>query len=250
MIKIAHLYYDLLNLYGDDGNLKAITYCLDKLNIEYSLDKITINDEFDLLAYDFIYVGSGTEKNLYLAINDIKKYESQIRQYIDDNKIFLATGNALDMFGKFIDSFSGEKIDTLDIFNFCSKEKNKRNVGEVMFAMGSIKPLIGFLNNTFSIEEETVKNYSNLFEIYKSIGYTITKNAEGVTKNNFYGTHIIGPILVRNPEILRYFVSRLIQEKNIELEDSITKIDTEFELKARDEFINNYYKNQKPKKLC
>ena len=88
------------------------------------------------------------------------------------------------------------------------------------------------------------------FEIYKSIGYTITKNAEGVTKNNFYGTHIIGPILVRNPEILRYFVSRLIQEKNIELEDSITKIDTEFELKARDEFINNYYKNQKPKKLC
>ena len=247
MVKIAHLYYDLLNLYGENGNVKALNFALDTLNIDYTTDYLTIDSNIDFLSYDFIYLGSGTEENLNLVANDIKKYEDDIRKYIEKNRLLLATGNSLDLFGKYIKLKNDTKISTLDIFNFFAKENDKRIVGEVMFSMGSIKQLIGFFNFQNILQEEVVKNYSNLFVISKTIGFESKKIEEGIMKNNFYGTHIIGPILARNPEILRYFISRLIENVDIQLDTF--KIDTDFEQKARENFIKNYYLNKKKKNL-
>mgnify|MGYP003302408778 CR=1 FL=1 len=250
MIKIAHLYPELLNLYGEDGNLKAITYALSTLNIEYSITNLTINSKFDICNYDFIYIGAGTEENLKIVANDIKKYTDDLKKYIENNKILLSTGNSLDLFGQYIKLPNDEKISTLDIFNFSSIENEKRIVSEVMFKMGTIEPLIGFYNNKISINEATVKNYNPLFEIYKTIG--IDKNEfkfNGVTKNNFYGTHILGPILARNPELLKFFIARIIEISDVKNENLNSSLDLHFEYLAREEFIKNYYDKKKKSKI-
>ncbi len=247
MIKIAHLYYDILNLYGEDGNLKALSYALSTLNIEHKIEKLTINDNIDFMLYDFVYIGSGTEKNLILALQDIKKYTNDIKKYIENDKIFLVTGNALDMFGKYIKLKDESKISTLDIFNFSSKENSDRIVCEVMFKMSTISPLIGFYNHSNILCHNLVKNYSSLFEITKTIGLDITSTEEGITQKNFFGTYIIGPLLVRNPELLKFFVSRIIDICNVKLEDNTPKLNLDFESKSKNEFIKNYYEQNKKK---
>ena len=248
MIRIAHLYYDLLNLYGEDGNIKALLNALSKLNIEYSFDKLSINDDINFQNYDFIYIGSGTENNLNIVLDNIKKYIKDIKNYIDSGKIMLITGNAIDMFGKYIKTIDENKIYTLDIFNFYSIEQEERIVSEVMFKMDTLKPLIGFYNTSYSMCEEVVKNYNKLFEVSNIIGYNKDKiKFVGINKNNFYGTHIIGPLLVRNPELLRFFINRIIEVCNIEI-DSVS-LDFSFEQKAKEEFIKNYYEKKKVKKL-
>lgn len=249
MIKIAHLYYDILNIYGEDGNLKALENALNTINIQYTIDKLTLNDSIDFISYDFVYIGSGTEENLKLAILDIKRYENDLKKYIDKNKVILVTGNAIAIFGKYIKNLDNTKTDCLNIFNYHLKENNTRIVADVMFELTSPRKLLGFFNTKYLIVEEMVKNYSSIFNIKKSIGYQFENKSEGITKNNFYATSIIGPIMARNPDFLRFILSRILEESQIILDDSTPAIDFNFENKAREEFIKNYYENKKSKKL-
>ena len=86
MIKIANIYYDLLNLYGDTGNCKALAYHLRETGEEVSVDNIRFGDNINFNEYNLIFIGSGTENNLKLALEDILKYK-------DDANIFGAIVN-------------------------------------------------------------------------------------------------------------------------------------------------------------
>lgn len=249
MVKIANLYYDLLNLYGEDGNIKALSNALDFLDVEYTIDNLTISDNLDLLSYDFIYIGSGTEKNIKLVANHMLKFQDMFKSYIDHDKVILATGNSPALFGKYIKNLDESKTITLNIFNYHYIEKKERIVSEVMFKLGNFHKMIGFYNTSYEIHEEHVKNYSNIFKINKSIGYNFKNENEGISKNNFYGTNIIGPILVRNPEFLRFIISRILEKCEIILKDSTKAMSFDLETKAREEFIKNYYENKKNKKI-
>lgn len=107
MIKMLHLYYDVMNLYGDYGNVSILKKHLEDQGFEVILDKRTIGEEVNLEEYDFIFIGSGTEKNLDMVLNDLKKYKEKLKQYIDKEKVIFLTGNSFEMLGKSIDEESG-----------------------------------------------------------------------------------------------------------------------------------------------
>ena len=77
-IKIADLYYDLLNLYGEQGNVLALEKAFKNQDIETVIDLISIDDKKDFNKYDIVYIGSGSEENLKLALNDLKKEANKI----------------------------------------------------------------------------------------------------------------------------------------------------------------------------
>ena len=68
------------------------------LEIKY----LSLNDKKDFSKYDLVYIGSGTDKNLLLALDDLIKYKKDIKNYIDKNKFMLVTGNAIELFGEYI----------------------------------------------------------------------------------------------------------------------------------------------------
>ena len=59
-MKILHLYHDIMNLYGEYANVAALKRMLEKNNVSFEIDTLSVNDTLQLLDYDFIYVGSGT----------------------------------------------------------------------------------------------------------------------------------------------------------------------------------------------
>ena len=63
-IKIAHLFPEELNLYGENGNIKALKFYLLKENITPKIININLDDELNMQDYDFIYIGSGRKKIL------------------------------------------------------------------------------------------------------------------------------------------------------------------------------------------
>ena len=96
IINICYLYYDLLNLYGEIGNIKALTKCFETQKIKVNVDRLSINDNIDFNKYDLIYIGCGTENNLLIALNDLLRYKKEINEYIESNKFIIATGNSID----------------------------------------------------------------------------------------------------------------------------------------------------------
>ena len=196
MIKIAQLYPDELTLYGESGNIKAITYELNKKDIAYEIIKIDKEDELNFDEYDFIYIGSGRKSSLEDVKRRLLPYKNDILSYIEQEKIMLVTGNAISIF-----SF----LDLYDIAYY-----DKRIVLDVIATTSLCKGIIkGFQNTEYLID--STKNI--LFNMDNGCGNNGTK-MEGYQYQNFYATSIIGPILARNDNLCNYFINILSKECN------------------------------------
>ncbi len=235
MIRIAHLYYDLMNLYGDNGNVKAIKYQLENQGIKTIVDFLTVDDNIDFDKYDLIYIGPGTYDNQKIVLADLMKYQKNIKRFIDDNKFIIATGNALEFFGKNIKPLNGKKTKALNIFEFESEEIDLRLVGETVATCNNLKKeVIGFQNqNSIITNLETP-----WFKLTKGIGSNVNSNIEGINYKNFYGTYMIGPILVRNSELLELICKKLVLQKNKDFK--FKSFNVTLENKAYNEYIKNY----------
>lgn len=214
-IVIGHLFYDLLNLYGESGNILAIKNALENKNIEVEIKQISIKDELNLEELDYIYIGSGTENNQLIALDYLKKYKNEIIEAINNNKLFLVTGNSIELFGKEIVANDDLKIEAIGAFDYYTVRTKNRIVSECSFNFDEINSkIIGFTNH-----QGITKNIKNpLFVKYKEDTNEILAE-DGIHENNFFGTYVIGPLLVRNPEFLEYIIKELIsiKEDNLEL---------------------------------
>lgn len=217
-INILHLYYDLMNLYGESGNVKALMNAFSSQDINTNIDYLSIEDEIDFNKYDLIYIGSSTEENQMVALNDIMKYKDKLYKYINDNKFILCTGNSLELFGSKIND-----IDALKIFDYKSKYVDKRIVGDYINDT-IFNKIIAFQNRGSKLEDNDIPF------IEKEIG---------VNYNNFYGTYLIGPLLVRNPNITEYFVKEIIKLKYKDFD--FKDFDFSLEEEARNNYLKNYY---------
>lgn len=208
IIHIAHLYYDLMNLYGESGNIKALKMQLENQGIKVKIDFLTITDTLRFSDYDFVYIGMGTEQNQQIILKHLSPYKKEIEKAIEDGTFFLVTGNALELFGKYI--ITNKKIKGLNIFSFETRQQELRIVEECIGNTSFInKPILGFQNRCGVMQN--VKEDSFL-TLTKGTGYAPKTIQEGIVKNHFYGTYLVGPILIRNPELLKYFVKQLILE--------------------------------------
>ena len=99
-IKIAHLYYDLMNLYGEHGNVLALTHHLEGHQVKSIVHSLSIEDDFDLTKYDLVYIGCGNKEAFELVREDVLKRKENFKKALDQGTFFFTTGNSLDLFGK------------------------------------------------------------------------------------------------------------------------------------------------------
>ena len=208
-MKILHLYHDLMNLYGDYANVSALCRILDTNGIEYTLDKQSLGYELSLLDYDFIFVGSGSEESQKKALDHLRDYREDLKEYIESGKVALFTGNSFEMMGKSISSFLGE-FEALGIFDFTTSEQNKtrKTADAIVKFEGLDTELVGFINKCSTIEGIETP----LFEVIRGLGNTNDK-CEGVLYKNLFGTHLTGPVLVKNPHFIKYIAEKLVGEE-------------------------------------
>lgn len=219
---IAYIYSDLMNLYGENGNIKALKYAFNSQGVNVIIDNLSIGSNFNLHKYDVIYIGMGTENNQRFVLKDILKHKKEIKEYIESGKTFIATGNSIELFGK---SINDEKA--LNIFKYTSKNIDKRLVGDVFVSESDISDkIIGFQNRGSMIE-------NNEYPLYNE------EENLGVKYKNFYGTYLLGPILARNPELLKYIVSNVIKMKDENFK--FKSFDLKLNKQAYKTYLKNYY---------
>ncbi len=209
-MKILHLYHDLMNLYGEYGNLCMLKRVLEQKGAQVEIIKKSIGDEFDFSDVDMIYIGSGTERNQKVMLEHIKPYSEQLKKFAEE-KLMLCTGNSFEIFGKGIrktkpSENEPEYYPGLGWFDYETTETDERTVIDVTAESSIISgEIIGFINKCTEITGIT----SPLFNIKGDEGNQKGQGSEGFVSKGFYGTHIIGPLLVRNLNVCEYFANKL-----------------------------------------
>jgi CobQ-like glutamine amidotransferase family enzyme len=143
-MNIEILYPEYCNLYGDTGNTRFLQTCIPDGNFIFT----GLNDipHFCNNPVNLIYLAPTTESCQEEIIELFMPYKEKIAELIDNNVVFLATGNALEIFGKYIQRPDGSKIEALGIFDIYSIRGDNDRFNELELGKFGELEIVGFKN--------------------------------------------------------------------------------------------------------
>lgn len=201
---IEILFDEICNLYGDPQNAEYLRVSLP--NAEFIHTSLDAKPYFADNNPDMILIGSMSDSVQESVVTKLRIYKDRLLELINDNVVILATGNACEIFCKSIENLTLEtSFDALNIFPYDIKiDWFNRYNGKVLGKFNNML-ITGFKSQFSMIYGD---NSAEPF-IYVDRGIGINKNSklEGFRRNNFFGTHILGPILPLNPHFCEYLIS-------------------------------------------
>ena len=160
-----------------------------------------------------IYLGPMSEKNKIKVLNKLKKYKERIKELIDNNVIFLFTGNSIEILGKTIKTNDNKIIEGLNIFNIETIENEQNRYNSLYLGKFNDIKIVGYKSQS----SNSIINETPLFETIREEN---NSKYEGIRKNNFFGTNLLGPILILNPYFTKY-IFKLLNKDNILYEEEL-----------------------------
>lgn len=235
-LNICHLYPDLLNSYGDLGNILTLKYRTEKRDIKVNIANISIGDDFDPEKYDIVFFGGGQDYEQAIVSKDlINTKKLAIGQYIDEGKVLLAICGGYQLLGKYYTTDKGEKLPGAEILDIYTESGDTRFIGNsVIYNEELDETYVGFENHS---GRTFIGNMKPLGKVMSGYGNNGQDGSEGCIYKNTYCTYFHGSLLPKNPELADRLISTALEMKygeNIKLEP----LNDDIELKAKNFIIN------------
>ena len=199
-IKICHLYHDVLNLYGDTGNVITMKKRLEWRGFETSVTDLSFG-EFDLSSgYDIIFIGGGQDFEQGILTEDLFKYKSGwLKEQIENGTTVLAICGGYQMLGNYYITDKGENIKFLGAVDLYTKASSPRMIGNIVYSteLNGKSPVAAFENH--SGKTYLGKGVSPLGKVIKGFGNNGEDGTEGARYKNVFATYGHGPLLPKNP---------------------------------------------------
>lgn len=237
IIRIAHLYPDMLNLYGDRGNIIALTQRMQARGIEVKTDAITMGKSFNADDYDILFIGGGQDFEQDVLLDDLQKgKDAEINKAIHSGKVMLAICGGYQMLGKYYKTYDGKKLGYMGALDFYTEGKEERMIGNYAFKTKEGIEIVGFENH--SGRTYLGKGVEPLGIMIKGFGNNGEDKTEGVRYKNTFGTYSHGPVLPKNPQFADLLISKALENKYGKSE--LCELDDSLEAKARKQVMKLY----------
>ena len=230
-LRICHLYPEVLNLYGDRGNIRCLQQRLLWRNIDCEITQVKIGDRADLSAFDLFFIGGGQDFEQEVLLGDLKSGKAaEIHAAIEDGKTFLCICGGYQMLGHYYETYEGVKCEFLGAIDFYTVGGKVRMIDNYAFRLGEESggsTVVGFENH--SGRTYLGPGVKPLGTVLKGYGNNGEDKTEGVRYKNVFGSYSHGPILPKNPElcdeILRSALERRYGRADLSpLEDRFEKL--------------------------
>lgn len=215
-LKILHMYPDLLDLYGDSGNVEILKYRCQKRDITLEVSKHVIGDEnTNFSDYDIVYLGGGADLEQQHLADDLLKCRDKIKQAYKNGTFFLMICGGYQLLGKYYKDSNGEKIPGLGLFDYyttASTDKRKRCIGNIVIEAdlnGKPYKVIGFENHG----GQTQNVDSPFGKVLAGNGNVFNGQSEGYTEKNVIATYLHGPLLSKNPKLADHIINYAVSRK-------------------------------------
>ena len=149
-------------------------------------------------------MGAMTERMQTMVINKLMPYRERIIELIKKDVPFLITNNALEIFGRWIENEDGSREKALGIFDFYAKRDMMHRFDGLLKGKFKGMPILGF-KTQFSMAYSSQFKHT-FIQVEKGVGMNPSVDVEGIHVHNFFGTYLVGPFLVMNPEFTRYLM--------------------------------------------
>lgn len=223
-LKLAHLYPERLNLYGDYGNILALKRLAKFYDIELEYHAILLGQEVQLEDYDLYFMGGGQDHEQNALMEDfLQKKGESLKANFENNKVFLGICGGFQLLGKAYITQNQKHIQGLSYFSMTTEGKEERLISNVVAHLNenllkdfppqqkSDLLLFGFENHSGQTFLE--ENLEPLAHILVGTGNAKMLSTEGAFKQHVFGTYLHGSFLPKNPFFTKYLLHLALKQK-------------------------------------
>ena len=214
-LKICHLYPDVLNLYGDGGNIMCMRKRLVWRGIGAEITRLPIGAKESLAPYDIVFIGGGQDFEQQVLLEDLHRGRAdEIRAAANDGVVFLTICGGYQMMGHYYETFDGQRCDFIGLLDLRTVGAKQRMIGNYKFrctenAGGSV--IVGFENH--SGRTYLGQGLEPLGTVLSGFGNNGEDKTEGAHWKNVFGTYSHGPMLPKNPAFCDLLLSTALERK-------------------------------------
>lgn len=238
-IKILHLYPDLLNLYGDKGNIECMKKRLIWRGIDAEAVTYTCSDTgFDLSDVDIVFIGGGSDREQKIVCGRLLEHKRELKSYVEDNGALTAVCGGYQLLGKYY-KLGSEMIEGLDILDIYTEQGNKRLIGNIVLEPDFLgQKIVGFENHG---GRTYIGGHKPLGKVLYGYGNDDNSGAEGVVYKNVVATYLHGPLFPKNPQLCDYVLINAIKRRYPDFA-GLAPLDDEMENTANEYIIKRFQK--------
>ena len=219
-IQLTHLYPEDLCIYGDVGNVLTVKWVLDELGYKVNLNDINVGDALSKTSH-WYFIGGGSDKSQYSIEQDLLSKKTQLKKDVAAGVPLLAICGGLQLLGEEFVGGDGESALGLGIFPIVTKapdaEVSSRSVGNIVIKSEYGK-VVGFENHGGQTTA-TSGEFRPLGEVLTGNGNNKTDSLEGCVVGSAIGCYLHGPVLTKNPELLKHTISQILEQVGEELNE-------------------------------
>ena len=209
-ITIGHLYPDLLNLYGDRGNIACLMQRCIWRGIEAETIEFNTGDVIDFSNLDIVLLGGGSDREQAIVCRNLLEIQRQFKEYVEDDGVVIAVCGGYQLLGKYYKTDDG-MIEGLNLVDIYTEQEEGRLIDNIVLESPlADMPVVGFENHG----GRTYINGNQPFgKVLYGSGNDGKSGYEGVIYKNVIGTYLHGPLLPKNPQICDYLIQKALERK-------------------------------------
>ena len=200
-LRVCHLYGNLMNTYGDNGNLLMLQHRAKKLGYEVETTLISLEEDFNAEDFDIVMFGGGQDFEQTVVAKDLQNKKEALIQYIEDNGVVVAICGGFQLLGRYYVNASGERLNGISAIDVCTNGQfPSRLIGDIdIFNEDFGETYLGYENHIG--RTYLGKNMKPLGKVVKGFGNNEEDHVEGCHYKNVFCSYFHGPILVRNQHL-------------------------------------------------
>lgn len=238
-LTIVHLYPDLMNIYGDRGNIIALKQRALWRNIDVKIIPISLGDNLETGIADIYFLGGGQDSSQNVVANDLQRLKKIIKTDVENGTVALTICGGYQLFGHYYKDQKGKKLKGISIFDAHTIAGKKRMIGNIKIKTNIIDPgsiILGFENH--SGQTFLGKNEKPFARVLKGHGNNPRQHQEGIIHKNAIGTYLHGSLLPKNPRLADWLITKALQKKYPDFK--LSPLDDKLEEKTFKEAVSRF----------
>lgn len=233
-LTIGHLYPDLLNLYGDRGNIQCMKKRCEWRGIDVEIREYQLTDPIDFSGLDIVLLGGGSDREQQIVCTTLQNIRDDMKAYVEDGGSVIAVCGGYQLLGHYYETGEG-KMKGLSLVDLYTKQGSPRLISNVVLKSEDFPyEITGFENHG----GRTWIGENNPFgRVVFGYGNNGEDKMEGILYKNVVGTYLHGPLLPKNPHVCDYLLRNAMNRKYGRTD--LAPLDDSQEMEA-----NQYIKNR------
>lgn len=241
-LRCAWMYHDIMDLYGDKGNMMVLKKrCADR-GIDFDLHTVGIGEPADLSDFDLVFIGGGADKEQMSLIPDLLSRRENLKKAMDDKTFILLICGGYQLFGQYYIAADGSKIEGLKFFDYYTDtgKQGSRCIGNIVIDAdldGQTIRLVGFENHG----GQTLNVSQPLGKVLAGHGNAFGAGFEGFYNGSVLGTYLHGPLLPKNSELADFVIAKALAKRHPDFKkENLAPLDVPFEKEARQVLFDRF----------